>query len=233
MSELISLRNVWKIYKQGERETTALRDINFSVEKGEYVAILGPSGSGKSTLLHILGLLDKPTKGEYFFKGRNTSKMDDEETSNLRLRAFGFVFQTFNLIPSLTALENVELPMALAGVPEEERKKRAEALLRRFGLGNRLNHKPSQLSGGQMQRVAIARALANDPEVVLADEPTGNLDSKSGREVMEVLDEIHEEGRTIILVTHDRSLVRHATRVVEIKDGKILKDMRKEKVVIS
>ena len=229
VSKVIELINISKVYKSGKVETKALDGISLTVEKGEYVAVLGPSGSGKSTLLHILGLLDKPTSGEYILNGVNTKDMDDDQMSELRLRELGFVFQSFNLIPSLTALENVMLPMSIAGVPEKKAEERARALLQRLGLKGREHHKPSELSGGQRQRVAIARALANNPTVILADEPTGNLDSKSGAEVMKILDEIHAEGRTIILVTHDKSLVKHATRVVELKDGRIIKDRRKRK----
>jgi putative ABC transport system ATP-binding protein len=220
---IIQLEDVWKTYDTGVK-VDALRGINLSIFSGEFLSIIGPSGSGKSTLLHLIGLLDTPTKGKVFVNGQEVSRLSDEELARLRNRYFGFVFQTFNLIPSLTALENVEVPMALAGIPKEERIKRAKELLEKLGLGNRLNHKPSQLSGGQKQRVAIARALANNPEVILADEPTGNLDSKSGEQVMEIFNQLHQEGKTLVIVTHDRQIASHAERKIYLKDGRIVKE---------
>ncbi len=222
MDPIISARDVWKIYGKGDAATYALRGVNVDIYPGEFVAIMGPSGSGKSTLMHILGLLDTPTRGNVFVHGEDVSKLGEDERAIIRRKTIGFVFQQYNLSPSLTALENVELPMLFAGVPAEKRRKRAEELLRMVDLGNRLHHYPNQLSGGQQQRVAIARALANDPEIILADEPTGNLDTERGAKVMEIFHNLNRRGKTIVLVTHDPEIAKHAERVILIRDGKIL-----------
>ncbi len=215
---VLECKNVWKIYGSGENKVIALRDINLSVEEGEFLIIMGPSGSGKSTLLHIIGCLDTPTKGEVYIEGKEVSKMD---LVKVRRKYIGFVFQQFNLIPNLNVYENVELPLIFSGVPKEKREKKVIEILERLGLSNRIYHYPNQLSGGQKQRVAIARALINNPKYILADEPTGNLDSKTGKEVMELFKELNEEGRTIILVTHDPNVAKYGSRIVYIKDGKL------------
>ncbi len=221
MEPIISARDVWKIYGEGDAATYALKGVNVDIYPGEFVAIMGPSGSGKSTLMHILGLLDTPTRGNVLVHGEDVSTLSEDERAIIRRKTIGFVFQQYNLSPSLTALENVELPMLFAGVPAEERRKRAEELLKMVDLGNRLNHYPNQLSGGQQQRVAIARALANDPEIILADEPTGNLDTERGEKVMEIFHDLNRRGKTIVLVTHDPEIAKHAERVILIRDGKI------------
>ncbi len=221
MKEIVRLENVWKIYDMGEVKIEALRGITLEIREGEYVIIVGPSGSGKSTLLHILGLLDKPTKGLVLMEGQDTSKMKDKKLAHLRNRKIGFVFQSYNLLPRLSALENVELPMIYAGVPPRKRRKRALELLELVGLGNRIHHRPNQLSGGQQQRVAVARALANDPVFILADEPTGNLDTKSGEELLKLFRKLHEMGKTLVVVTHNLEIVSEGTRVIRIKDGMI------------
>ena len=213
---VLECKNVWKIYGSGENKVIALRDINLSVEEGEFLIIMGPSGSGKSTLLHIIGCLDTPTKGKVYIEGKEVSKMD---LVKVRRKYIGFVFQQFNLIPNLNVYENVELPLIFSGVPKEKREKKVIEILERLGLSNRIYHYPNQLSGGQKQRVAIARALINNPKYILADEPTGNLDSKTGKEVMELFKELNEEGRTIILVTHDPNVAKYGSRIVYIKDG--------------
>jgi putative ABC transport system ATP-binding protein len=218
---IITLRNVAKIYEVGTEKVHALRDISLTIDKGEYVAIMGPSGSGKSTLMHILGCLDTPTKGEYFFKGQKVSEMDDNELAEIRNKEIGFVFQTFNLLPRSDALHNVELPLIYAGIPSAERKERARKALEHVGLGDRLRHKPNELSGGQRQRVAIARALVTEPSIILADEPTGNLDTKAGEEIMLLFNEIYEQGNTIILVTHEEYIAKHAERIIRLRDGLI------------
>ncbi|NYZ74297.1 ABC transporter ATP-binding protein [Candidatus Micrarchaeota archaeon] len=217
---MLRLEDIRKVYHMGDDIIVeALKDIDLHIHQGELVSILGPSGSGKSTLLHIMGLLDSPTSGKRYVDGIETSTMDDEEQARIRGEKIGFVFQTFNLIPSLTALENVELPLLLCRKQCRDRKGHAKALLERVGLGDRLEHLPSQLSGGQRQRVAIARALVNDPEIVLADEPTGNLDSKTGHEVLELFKELHKEGRTIIIITHDEYIAKTTKRMIRIRDG--------------
>ncbi len=215
---MIVLEDVWKVYKSGV-ETVALRGVSLEIESGEYVAIVGPSGSGKSTLLHIMGLLDTPTRGRVLIEGRDVSRLGESERALIRRDFIGFVFQQFNLVPHLTALENVMLPLLLKGISRRERERRARELLERVGLSERYNHYPSQLSGGQQQRVAIARALANAPPLILADEPTGNLDSKTGKEIMELLEDVSE---TLVVVTHDPAIARRAERVIKIKDGKIV-----------
>lgn len=219
---LLQVENLTKIYSLGKTSVRALDDVSLRVEQGEYVALMGPSGSGKSTLMHILGCLDRPTSGRYLFNGQDTVFLNDTELARLRNRQFGFVFQNFNLLPRLSALANVQLPMLYAGVSRRERINRATELLNMVGLGDRRLHRPSELSGGEMQRVAIARALANRPTVLLADEPTGNLDSKTGGEIMNIFDRLAQEGNTIILVTHDPTSARHARRFIRLQDGKVV-----------
>jgi putative ABC transport system ATP-binding protein len=224
---IVQLKSVWKTYLMGENKVHALQGIDFEVHPGEFVAIQGPSGSGKSTAMNLIGCLDVPTKGEIQLDGHNISKLSESDLAQIRGRKIGFIFQKFNLIETLTALENVMLPMTFQGIPERERVARATKLLTHFGLGDRMDHKPNQLSGGQQQRVAIARALAVDPPMILADEPTGNLDSRTGKEVMLYLRELNEhEGKTIVLVTHDDVLARAADRIAFLKDGTIVKSTR-------
>ncbi len=220
---IIECKNVWKIYNPGSSaEVKALRGIDLSVKEGSFISIMGSSGSGKSTLLHIIGCLDKPTKGKVYVDGKDVTQLNDKQLAMIRRYTIGFVFQFFNLIPSLTALENVMLPMIFAGVKKSERVRRAKHLLKELGLAHRINHKPNQLSGGERQRVAIARALANDPKIILADEPTGNLDSRSGKSVMEIFQRLNKEkGKTIVLITHDPEVAKYADKIVKIKDGKI------------
>tara|TARA_Y100000310_G_scaffold345221_1_gene462824 strand:+ start:2621 stop:3298 length:678 start_codon:yes stop_codon:yes gene_type:complete len=221
---IIKLENVWKIYKMGNVNVNALRGIDLSIKEGEFVAIQGPSGSGKSTAVNMIGCLDIPTKGEIFLDRKNIAHLSESDLAQIRGRKIGFIFQTFNLINTLTAIENVMLPMVFQGISKEARLKRAGSLLDLMQLGDRKNHRPTELSGGQQQRVAIARSLANNPNVVLADEPTGNLDSKTGRTVMDFLKKLHkEENKTIIMVTHDDKLAREADWVAFLKDGKIVK----------
>ena len=222
---LIEIRDIYKIYNPGENEVRALDGINLTVEHGEFLAIVGQSGSGKSTLMNMLGLLDIPTSGTYTLDGVNVKDMTDDELSEIRNKQIGFIFQGFNLIPSLTAVENVELPLVYRGMKKEERNKLALEALERVGLSHRLDHLPKQMSGGQQQRVAIARAVAARPPIILADEPTGNLDSHSGVEVMKILHELHEEGRTVILITHDNDIANEAQRVIRIQDGQIISDI--------
>ena len=221
---LLKLENVYKTYHMGKVSVPVLKNINLEIKKGEYVSIMGPSGSGKSTMMNLIGALDRPSKGRILLNGTDISKLSDDRLATLRQKMVGFVFQQFNLIPRLTTLENVELPMWFAGLPKRARAKRARDLLIQVGLGDRLTHKSTELSGGQMQRVAIARALANKPEIILADEPTGNLDSKSGAEIARMLDRLNDEGKTIIIVTHDPTLAKIARRIISLKDGEIVDD---------
>ncbi len=224
MENLISVRDMCKIYNPGENEVRALDHVDLEIKKGEFVAIIGHSGSGKSTLMNMLGCLDVPTSGSYFLNGQDVSVMKDNELSEIRNQEIGFIFQGFNLIANLTALENVELPLIYRGIGRSQRHKLAKEALMRVGLEKRMEHKPSEMSGGQQQRVAIARAIAAEPPVILADEPTGNLDSASTQEIMEILKGLHEAGRSVILITHDNDIADQAKRVVRILDGKIVED---------
>ena len=223
---MIRTTELWKTYVMGEEEIHALRGVSFEIERGEYVAIIGPSGSGKSTLMNMIGCLDTPTQGEYWLNGKLVSQMDDDELAWIRNKEIGFVFQTFNLLPRATALHNVELPLIYNGTPSGERIEKAKKALEAVELGSRMSHRPNELSGGQRQRVAIARALVNNPSIILADEPTGNLDSKTSQEIMQLLDQLHQRGNTIILVTHEPDIAAHAHRVLTILDGQISKDER-------
>ena len=218
---LIEITNITKRYEMGDNVVMALQDVNLTIKQGEYLSIMGPSGSGKSTFMNILGCLDTPSTGEYKFRGVDVSHLDDDELSAMRNREIGFVFQNFNLLPKLDAVQNVELPLAYAGVPAVERRERAVCALERVKLADRMYHRPSELSGGQRQRVAIARALVTNPGILLADEPTGALDSKTGIEIMRLFDELHQEGNTIILITHEQEIANYAIRNVYIKDGTI------------
>jgi len=221
---VISIEGVTKLYVMGEETIHALRGVSLEIRRNEYLAIMGPSGSGKSTLMNMLGCLDTPSSGKYEFSGQDVASMVDDELADIRNREIGFVFQTFNLLPRSDALRNVELPLIYAGVPRNERHERARAALESVGLGNRIHHKPNELSGGQRQRVAIARALVNRPSIILADEPTGNLDSKTGVEIMDLFEELYEKGNTLIVVTHEESIARHARRIIRLHDGLVESD---------
>ena len=221
---VIDIENITRVYVMGEETVHALRGVSLQIRRNEYLAIMGPSGSGKSTLMNMLGCLDTPSSGRYFFNGKDVSAMDDDELATIRNHEIGFVFQTFNLLPRSTSLRNVELPLIYAGLDPESREEKAATVLREVGLGDRLHHKPNELSGGQRQRVAIARALVNDPSIILADEPTGNLDSKTGEEIMQLLEKLYQGGNTIILVTHEPDIARHARRTVFLRDGLIESD---------
>lgn len=230
MSHLIELKNAYKIYNPGENEVRALDGVDLEIDQGDFVAIVGHSGSGKSTLMNMLGLLDVVTSGTYILNGKDVSDMDDDELSSIRNLEIGFIFQGFNLIPSLTAQGNVELPLIYRGMKAEQRHELSEAALKRIGLEKRMDHLPNQMSGGQQQRVAIARALAAKPPIILADEPTGNLDSNSGKDVMRIINELWAEGKTIILITHDDSIAETAHRIIRISDGKIVEDYVNENI---
>ena len=223
---LIQTEDLWKTYEMGSTEVHALQGVSFSIPRNEYVAIMGPSGSGKSTLMNLIGCLDTPTKGRYWLNGKLVSEMDDDELAHIRNKEIGFVFQTFNLLARATALHNVELPLIYSGVSSKDRSERAKNALSMVELADRMHHKPNELSGGQRQRVAIARALVNHPSIILADEPTGNLDSVTGVEIMKLFDKLHSEGNTIILVTHERDIADYAHRSISIRDGRIAADER-------
>ncbi len=224
MNRVIEISNIVKNYQIGSVIVRALRSVSINIEKNEYVAIMGPSGSGKSTLLNLLGCLDTPTSGSYVLNGTDVSKMEDDFLAETRNKEIGFVFQTFNLLPRYTALENVTLPLIYAGIPKVEREKKAVQTLDHVGLADRMTHKPNELSGGQRQRVAIARALVNSPSIILADEPTGNLDSKTALDIMGLLDDIHRNGNTVILVTHEEDIAKHAARIIRLFDGEVSQD---------
>lgn len=222
---IIKLVDVWKIFKLGKVEVPAVRGLNLEVREGEFLSVMGPSGSGKSTTMNMIGCLDIPSKGKIYLEGRDISQLEESDLAQIRGKIIGFVFQQFNLIPTLTALENVKLPTIFQGLGEDERDKRARKLLEKVGLGERLNHKPNELSGGEQQRVAMARALANDPDIILADEPTGNLDSKTGEETIQFLVNLHKkEHKTVVMITHDKNVAMHAKRIAFLRDGKIIKD---------
>ena len=224
--KLIEIRDITKIYMMGNTEVRALDGVTFDVEENEYITIMGPSGSGKSTLMNLIGCLDTPTSGTYILNGQDVSQLEDHELAEVRNREIGFVFQTFNLLPRTDCLANVELPLIYSGIKTGERRARASRTLERVGLGDRMDHKPNELSGGQRQRVAIARALVNEPSILLADEPTGNLDTKTGQEIMMLFEELHRMGNTILLVTHETEIAAHARRVIRLRDGKIEEDAK-------
>jgi putative ABC transport system ATP-binding protein len=224
---MITTHDLWKTYVMGDEEIHALRGLSINIERGEYVAIMGPSGSGKSTLMNLIGCLDTPTKGSYLLNGKEVAEMNDDDLARIRNEEIGFVFQTFNLLPRATALHNVELPLVYAGVAAKDRVERARQALEKVELTHRATHRPNELSGGQRQRVAIARALVNNPSILLADEPTGNLDSKTGEEIMQVFERLHDSGNTIILVTHEADIAAHAHRVISVRDGQVEKDVQR------
>jgi putative ABC transport system ATP-binding protein len=227
---LIDIRDITKVYEMGEEKVHALSGVTLGVSKGEYIAIMGPSGSGKSTLMNLIGCLDTPSSGSYILNGREVGTMTDDELAAIRNQEIGFVFQTFNLLPRTTALQQVELPLVYSGLPRKERRERAVKALAAVNLSDRMGHQPSEMSGGQRQRVAIARALINDPSILLADEPTGNLDSATGIEIMALFDQLNERGNTIVLVTHEEDIAAHARRIVRLRDGKILSDGPNDRV---
>lgn len=229
MDKVIEIQNIVKNYQVGSVIVRALRSVSVDIRRNEYVAIMGPSGSGKSTLMNLVGCLDTPTSGAYILNGTDVSKMEDDFLAEIRNKEIGFVFQTFNLLPRYTALENVTLPLIYAGIPKIEREKMAIETLTQVGLEDRMEHKPNELSGGQRQRVAIARALVNSPSIILADEPTGNLDSKTSVDIMGLLDEIHRKGNTVIVVTHEEDIARHAARIIRLLDGEVSQDVLNEK----
>lgn len=226
---MIKVSHIYKIYKTGTIESTVLNDVSFEVKKGEFVAIMGPSGSGKSTLMHILGALDKPTKGEYFLDKEDVAQLDEDELAEIRNKKIGFVFQAYNLLPRTTALKNVMIPMIYAGVDKNERQKRAEKLLKTVGLEERMDHFSNQLSGGQQQRVAIARALVMNPVILLADEPTGNIATEQAEEIMEIFEKLNDQGHTIVMITHEPDIAEYAKRVIYIRDGKLVEDHKNGK----
>jgi len=224
---IICTEDLWKTYDMGsEQQVHALRGLNIRIQRNEYVAIMGPSGSGKSTLMNLIGCLDTPSKGNYWLNGQLVSELDDDELARIRNKEIGFVFQTFNLLARATSLHNVELPLIYAGIPAEERLERAKKVLTSVGMESRMSHKPNELSGGQRQRVAIARALVNEPSIILADEPTGNLDSQTGVEIMALFDKLHQQGNTIVLVTHEHDIAEYAHRVIHIRDGQVFSDQK-------
>ena len=225
---LIDIRDITKVYQMGDQQVQALAGVSVGVERGEYVAIMGPSGSGKSTLMNLIGCLDTPSSGSYVLNGKEVARMTDDELAAIRNQEIGFVFQTFNLLPRTSALQQVELPLVYGGTSKKERRERAIAALKAVGLSDRMNHTPNELSGGQRQRVAVARALINDPRILLADEPTGNLDSQTGAEIMALFDELNAKGNTIVLVTHEEDIAAHARRIVRLKDGKVRDDRPNE-----
>lgn len=227
-SPIIDIRNISKVYKMGSQLVHALRDVTISINKNEYVALMGPSGSGKSTMMNILGCLDTPSTGTYFFNGTNVRELNDNELAEIRNREIGFVFQTFNLLPRATALKNIELPLVYSGVKKYDRLERAEKALQSVGLEDRMEHKPNELSGGQRQRVAIARALVTSPSIILADEPTGNLDTKTGNDIMMLFEKLWDSGNTIILVTHEEEIALHAKRIIRLRDGLVESDTLNE-----
>ncbi|MCP4581704.1 MAG: ABC transporter ATP-binding protein [candidate division Zixibacteria bacterium] len=229
---MIKTNNIWKIYKMGTEEVNALRGVSIYIEKGEYVAIMGPSGSGKSTLMNLIGCLDTPTKGEYYLNNRRVSSMNDDELALIRNREIGFIFQTFNLLARASALRNVELPLIYNGTKADKRIQMATEALEQVGLGDRIHHNPNELSGGQRQRVAAARALVNKPSLILADEPTGNLDTKTGEEIMQLLADLHHAGNTIVVVTHERDIAEYAERVIYVRDGLVEKEEEIAKAAI-
>jgi putative ABC transport system ATP-binding protein len=226
MEQIISVKDVFKLYRVGTQEVKALNGLSLDINKNEYVALMGPSGSGKSTLMNVIGALDSPTSGSYWLNGKDVSRMKDDDLAAVRNKEIGFVFQTFNLLPRYTALENVAMPLIYAQMPKKERTERAKEVLNMVGLGDRMDHRPNELSGGQRQRVAVARALVNKPSIILADEPTGNLDSKTSYEIMALFNDIHQRGNTIILVTHEEDIARHAHRIVRLRDGVVETDDR-------
>jgi putative ABC transport system ATP-binding protein len=221
---MINMKGLYKVYDLGEAEVFALNGLDVNIQKNEYVSIMGPSGSGKSTLMNIIGCLDVPSNGEYVLNSQKVNELVDDELAEIRNKEIGFVFQTFNLLPRATALHNVELPLIYNGTPRLKRKEIAKQTLEKVGLGDRMHHKPNELSGGQRQRVAVARALVNNPSIILADEPTGNLDSKTGQEIMQLFDDLHQAGNTIILVTHEEDIARHSHRIIRLLDGVVVAD---------
>jgi len=226
---LIDIRDITKVYQMGDQQVHALSGVTVGMDRGEYVAVMGPSGSGKSTLMNLIGCLDTPSDGSYVLNGREVAEMTDDDLASIRNQEIGFVFQTFNLLPRTSALQQVELPLVYSGVPRKERRERAKAALAAVGLADRMHHHPSELSGGQRQRVAVARALVNDPSILLADEPTGNLDSQTGGEIMALFDELNRKGNTIVLVTHEEDIASHARRIVRLLDGKVRDDKPNER----
>lgn len=230
MAEIIRIENLTRWYRIGDETVKALNGVNLSINKNEYVALMGPSGSGKSTIMNIIGCLDTPTSGSYYLNGPDVAKLSDNQLAEIRNKEIGFVFQTFNLLPRYTALDNVALPLVYAGMPKEKRNARAKDVLQQVGLGDRMTHKPNELSGGQRQRVAVARALVNKPSIILADEPTGNLDTKTSYEIMALFQDIHDAGNTIIVVTHEEDIARHAHRIVRMRDGVVESDEKNDPV---